>query len=60
MQRNPSKAERVARAVVVATPKAIVQAQKRAMTAERLSQNERASKQIALCPRMDCRQGGHP
>jgi hypothetical protein len=41
------------------TAKAVAQAQKRAVTAERLAQNERATKQIALVPRLDILEQGH-
>jgi len=54
-----SRAERIAHGVAMTTAKAVAQAQKRAVTAERLAQNERATKQIALVPRLDILEQGH-
>jgi hypothetical protein len=59
MRNNPSKAERHARGMSTTVAKASIQAQRRAAVAGRLAENERASKQIALVPRLDILESGH-
>jgi hypothetical protein len=58
MQRE-SKAQHVARSVATTVAKVSAQQVKRQATADRLAEHERATKQVAVCPRFDILEGGH-
>jgi hypothetical protein len=45
--------------MVTTVAKASIQAQRRAAVADRLAENERASKQVAVVPRLDILESGH-